>query len=155
MSTCPGCGLELPAAAGPAHPYIGASPECWALYGRALERAYSDPREREVLQLVVDAYACQHPGEPGRRSAQSVGIHLMTLCLFVEQGAEPREGSKLHGRMVERPELTWLEPPRDRGSVTVAAMIGTADYHAAAWEWARAVWSAWSAHHETVRGWLG
>lgn len=80
-SACPGCGLVLPAHDGPRHAYIGASAACWALYGRALERAYNDPSCREVPQLVVDSYACQHPGEAGRRAAQSVGIHLMTLCL--------------------------------------------------------------------------
>ena len=156
-STCPGCGLRLAPSDVPTHPYFGASAACWALYGEALARAYNDPACRDVLQLVVDAYACQHPGEPGRRSAQSVGIHLMTLCMVLEDGADPRDGPKLHRRMVERPSFTWLEPPRERGDVTVAALLGastSAAYVEVAWAWARATWQAWRAHHDTVRDWI-
>ena len=157
VSACPGCGLRLATSDGPAHPYIGASPACWALYGRALARAYSDPVCREVLQLAVDAYACQHPGEPGRRSAQSVGIHLMTLCMVLEDGADPREGPKLHGRMVARPTFTWLAPPRERGQVTVAALLDAPTrgaYVDAVWAWARDVWRAWQPHHGVARTWI-
>lgn len=156
-AACPGCGLSLPLVDGPSHPYIGASPACWAVYGRALERAYSEPACREVLQLVVDAYACQHPGEPGRRSAQSVAIHLMTLCLVLERGADPRDGPRLHRRMVARPALSWLEPPGDRGGVTVRIVVDAAtvpEYVDGAWTWARETWRAWSGHHAAVRSWL-
>jgi hypothetical protein len=157
VGACPGCGLRLEASAGPVHPYIGASPACWALYGRVLDRAYSDAACRDVLQVVVDTYACQHPGEPGRRSAQSVGIHLMTLCMVLEDGADPREGPKLHRRMVARPAFTWLEPPPERGRVTVAALLdapSAAAYVDAVWAWARESWRAWQPHHDTVRAWI-
>ncbi|MBA2343037.1 MAG: hypothetical protein H0V85_06235 [Thermoleophilaceae bacterium] len=121
-----------------------------------LERAYADPVRREVLQLVVDAYACQHPGVPERRSAQSVGIHLMTLCMVLEQGADPRDGPKLHKRMVARPDVfTWLMPPEDRGDRTVLDVLDTDAYAAAVTAWAEDVWAAWVAHHETVRAWIG
>lgn len=155
MQACPGCGLRLAPVEGPAHAYIGASPACWALYGQALERGYADPACGEVLQLVVDAYACQHPGEPERRSAQSVVIHLMTLCLFLEGRADPRDGSRLHRRMVEsRQRFDWLEPPAERGEVTVVAVTeapSTAAYVEAAWAWAGSVWDAWDGHHAAVR----
>ena len=157
LEACPGCGLDLPHSDGPTHPYIGASAACWALYGHVLNRAYGEPACREVLQLVVDAYACQHPGEPGRRSAQSVGIHLMTLCMVIEDGADPRDGPKLHRRMVTRPSFTWLPPPPDRGEVTVRAVVDTTDaaaYVGAVHRWARAVWGAWDPHHGTVRAWI-
>jgi len=154
LEACPGCGLDLPPSDGTRHPYIGASAACWALYGDVLERAYADPACREVLQLAVDAYACQHPGEPGRRSAQSVGIHLMTLCMVIEDGADPRHGPKLHRRMVARPSFAWLPPPPDRGEVTVRAVGDTTDpigYVGAVHRWARAVWDAWETHHATIR----
>lgn len=157
IAACPGCGLRLAASDGPAHPYYGASPACWAVYGRALARAYSDPAYRDVLQLVVDAYACQHPGQPGRRSTQSVGIHLMMLCMVLEERADPRDGPKLHARMVARPTFTWLEPPPDRGRVTVGAVLDAptgAAYVDAAWAWARDTWRAWKPHHATVRAWI-
>ena len=155
---CPGCRAELPPVDGPTHRYIGASPACWAVYGQALERGYSDPACGAVLQLVVDAYACQHPGEPERRSAQSVAIHLMTLSLFLEGRAAPRDGSRLHKRMVEsRQRFEWLEPPGQRGQRTVASVAeapSAAAYAEAAWAWARDVWHAWEPHHATVRRWL-
>jgi hypothetical protein len=154
MPTCPGCGLELPAAEGPTHAYIGASPECWRLYGIVLERAYRT--ERDVLQLVVDAYACQHPGTETPRAVRSVGLHLTTLCLFVEEGVDPRRGSELHRQMAGRLPLRRLEPPADRGDVTVAtvaAMHMPGEYADAARLWARSVWHAWRAHHAIVRDW--
>lgn len=154
-SRCPGCDLELGRLDAPTHPYVGASPACWERYGRVLERAYADSLRREVLQLAVDAYACQHPGVPGRRSAQSVGIHLVTLCMVLEQGTDPRVGPKLHKRMVARPDVfTWLTPPGDRGHRTVLDVLTTDAYAAAVRAWAQDVWGAWEAHHDTVRSWV-
>jgi hypothetical protein len=85
-----------------------------------------------------------------------VALHLTTLCLFVEEGVDPRRGSELHQRMVRRLPVRWLEPPADRGNVTaatVAAMHMPGEYTDAAWLWARETWRAWSAHHATVREW--
>jgi hypothetical protein len=157
VSTCPGCGVVLPDVAGPSHPYMLSSPACWAMYGEVLARSYSDPQLRGVHQLLVDAFAVQHPGVPDRRSAQSVGLHLMTLCLFLERGVDPAEGPRLHKQMIEWPAFGWLEPPQSRGEITVAnvhAAASTTDRIAATKAWARSAWEAWSPHHETVRGWL-
>jgi hypothetical protein len=55
------------------------------------------------------------------------------------------------------PALEWLEPPAPNGSVTVRDVLASRDLaeHAAAVErWARDVWTAWSPHHDRVRGWL-
>src|SRR5689334_6930416 len=97
---CPGCGLVLPELDGPRHRYIGASAACWALYGEVLASIYGDESRRRLLQLVVDSYAVQHPGSPGRRAAQSVAIHLMTLCLCLEERCDPAQGPRLHREMV-------------------------------------------------------
>ena len=54
--------------------------------------------------------------------------------------------------------LAWLEPPASPGEVTVLHMLGTGDpgeYGERALEWAKAVWEAWSDHHETVHRWAG
>lgn len=156
-SACPGCGLVLPAIDGPTHRYIGASPACWALYGAALATIYGDSERRQNLQLVVDTYAVQHPGQPSRQAAQSVGIHLMTLCLCLERGADPADGPRLHRAMAERPSFTWLTPPEYRGSPTVrdvAAADTLSEYEAVVQAWARDVWDAWSVHHSTVCDWL-
>lgn len=125
--------------------------------GEVSARTYQDPQRQVVLQVQVDAYAAQHPGLPGRRSAQSVGIHLMTLCLVLERGADPREGPRLHKQMVQRPVFHWLEPPPARGLVTVLDVLATSDadsHIAAVNDWGRSVWDAWATHHATVRAWL-
>ena len=62
---CPGCGLSLPVVEGPTHPYIGASPSCWALFGQVIAREYGAPAYMKAHQTTVDAYAVQHPGRPG------------------------------------------------------------------------------------------
>lgn len=86
LETCPDCGIVLPAVQGSTHEYLGASPSCWALYGEVLAREYGDPGLMQIHRLTVDAYAAQHPGRPGRRSTQSVWVHLAGLYLTVEKG---------------------------------------------------------------------
>jgi hypothetical protein len=157
MSTCPGCGVLLPHVDGPSHPYMLSSAACWATYGEVLARSFEDSQLRRVHQLLVDAFAVQHPGLPGRRSAQSVGLHLMTLCLVLEMDADPSDGPRLHKRMAERPVFHWLEPPSSRGDVTVADVHAANDVEdriAATYRWARSAWEAWTLHHATVRAWL-
>ena len=154
---CPGCGLDLPASDGPAHAYIGASASCWALYGQLLAREFADPARFAVHQLTVDAYAVQHPGVPERRTKQSVGLHLLTLCLVLERGADPADGPRLHQRFAERPDWAWLDPPRPNGTLTVENVLEAAtvaEHHARVRAWAADVWAAWEPHHETVRRWL-
>ena len=45
------------------------SPECWAAFGALLAVQYSEPARMAYHQLLVDAYAVQHPGgdHAGRR----------------------------------------------------------------------------------------
>ncbi len=56
LRACVGCGALVPDLEGPAHRYIGASPGCWAAYGRLSEREASDFRFMRHHQLTVDAY---------------------------------------------------------------------------------------------------
>jgi hypothetical protein len=158
VTGCPGCGLVLPPREGTTHPYLGASAGCWALYGEILAREYGDPAYSRLHQLTADTYAVQHPGAPERRSIQSVALHLMTLCLFLEDGVDPRRGPALHKRFVrERARFGWLEPPRPNGRITVADVhraASPAEHERAVETWARDVWAAWSGHHGTVRGWI-
>jgi hypothetical protein len=154
---CPGCGLTLPASDGPTHAYIGASAACWALYGELLAREYEDAELFARHQLTVDTYAVQHPGVEERRSAQSVGLHLMTLCLVLERGADPADGPLLHRRLVKRPAWEWLEPPQPNGAMTVADVLtamSAEDHRRLVGDWATDVWATWHVHHELVRMWV-
>ena len=90
---------------GPAHPYMLGSAACWRGYGELLAAQYSDPGRMRFHQVVVDAFAAQHPGGDDPRAVQSVAIHLMTLALFLERDVDPALGTRLHGQMVSRPGL--------------------------------------------------
>ncbi len=108
-------------------------------------------------QLVVDAYAVQHPGGALPQQVQSVGIHLMTLGLFIEDGIDPALGTRLHREMVARPVFHYLPPPSSRGELTYAdvPLGGPVDAaRSAVYAWAGSVWSAWGKHHSTVASWL-
>lgn len=165
-SACPGCGLVLAPYAGPTHAYMGASPACLRLFGRASTLSWGQRDGLPLLRLVVDAYGAQHPGVRQIRSVQSVAVHLMRLCTILERGAhaEPRlmhEPRLMQGRERRPPparlDLHWLEPPRPIGTLTVRGPVEAsgAQEHADRVEaWARDVWGAWERHHETVRGWV-
>jgi hypothetical protein len=155
---CPGCGATVPDVdVIRPHNYVGSAPGCWLLYSEVLAREYSDYRYTPAHQLTVDAYAVQHPGAPERRSAQSVAIHLVGLCLSLERGRGPAELPRLRQRMAPPKRIfPWLTPPASLGELTVA------DVHAAETpeahrdrvvRWARTAWAAWSVHHAQVHAW--
>lgn len=155
-SPCPGCGVRLPDVDGPTHRYMTSSPACWAAFGALLAADYSSAERREFHQVVVDAYAAQHPGEGQREQVQSVGIHLMTLCLFLEHGTDPALGSALHRRMIRRPEFHRIAPSGTSPLTVVDVPVdGPPEVaRAAAFAWGRAVWDLYAHEHDTVRGWL-
>ena len=122
-----------------------------------LAREYGDPAYFRLHQLTVDAYVVQHPGEPERRTVQSLALHLITLCLVLERRADPAAGPTVHRRLAGRATFHWLEPPASRGRLTVADVRrarSAAEHAAAVEEWARDVWGAWKPHHAVVRGWI-
>ena len=156
-TACPGCGASLPASEGPTHAYLNASPACWGLFGEVLAREFSDRERFTVHQLTVDTYAAQHSGGPDPRAQRSLALHLMTLCMFVERGADPRAGPALHKHMVGRRIQAPLEPPAPNDGLTVAYahQATTADEHIERiWTWARDVWHAWAPHHDTIHRWI-
>lgn len=133
------------------------SPACWLRYGELLAVQYADQRRMAFHQLIVDTYAVQHSDGDDPRAVQSVGIHLMTLCLFLERGADPSLGTRLHRRMVGRPVFHQLEPPSSPGRLTMldVPLEGDSyDARVASYAWPEDVWSTWVTHHQTVRMWL-
>jgi hypothetical protein len=119
---CVGCGAPVPDVDGPTHAYIGASPRCWQAYGELLARDYGEGRAPPIVELAVDAYAVQHPGVPGRRSGQSVAIHLMILCLVLERGLDPARATRARRHYTHR-AFPWLAPPASQGEVTVLDVL--------------------------------
>ena len=157
LKECAGCLGLFPDISGPTHRYMESTAGCWAAFGEVLAREYSDPGYFEVHRLSVDAYAVQHPGHPSRQSIQSVGVHLVRLCLFFEHGltAEKANEAMLAAAKAKH-NFLWLEPPSSIGAITVADVAQTQtreDHNQIVRNWALSAWQAWAAHHDTVRKW--
>lgn len=153
---CPGCGALVPDGHGLPHPYIGASPGCWDVYGRVLAKEYGEfGYPARTHRLTVDTYSVQHPGNPNRRAIQSVNLHLMSLCLVLEQGIGGLEATrKIEHILKHRRRFEWLEPPSPIGDTTVLDVVvaGNLSEHERLVEaWARNVWEAWAFHHARIR----
>jgi len=131
---------------------------CGGRFPEILAREYSNSTYSEVHRLSVDSYPVQHPGPPSRQSIQSVGVHLIRLCLFLEYGlsAENANGAILEATK-RKHSFVWLEPPVSLGQITVADVVKARSVTAhknAVRAWAQCAWDAWLPHHDTVRGWL-
>jgi hypothetical protein len=160
LEACPGCGALLPRSPAPSHRYIGASGACWDIYTSLHLGGQPPMQPAPLLELMVDAYAAQHPGVPGPQSIQSVAVHLLALHGVFVQGLAPAQAlwarqRALRGKRQDR--FVWLEPPVFDGRLTVAA-IGQAPEPAArtvlAEKWIRSVWLAWAAPHApTIAKW--
>ena len=127
LTACPGCGAMLPSSDGPTHRYIGASPACWAIY-TALGVGEPPVAPSPLRELLVDAYAAQHPGIPSDQAIQSVAVHLITLYGVEVHGHAPADAMALRTRPLreqtssKRGRFHWLTPPNLSGTVTVAAI---------------------------------
>ena len=145
LVACPGCGLRTPRSDGPTHAYIGASPGCWERYTDLLGQGRGG-------QLAVDTYAAQHPGVPGRRSSQSVAVHLISICALLER-RDPRGATPaiLRAAVGSQPTWPWIVTGAPVGRVDVDDVVtGRRSVR----EWAETVWAAYQPHHELVRGWV-
>lgn len=155
--TCPGCGERyLPQELDETHPYIGASPACWAAFGELLAREFGDIAYGRVHRHTVDVYAVQHPGTDERRQRQSVAVHLVALCHWLELEVPVERLNAITQRLAsaDRP-WPWLEPPVGY-PMTVADVLEArsgVEHGALVRRWGVATWNAWSEHHELVRGW--
>jgi len=158
MSICPQCGVELPDYDGPTHRYFGASPACWAAYGKVLEREYSDPAFFKNHRMTVDAYALQHPGDKSAQAVQSVNIHLISTTLIFKYRANPDRALSAMQKISaaskkDKTLFKWLKPPKNLGGITVLDLlpITQLDNHLTHIQaWAHNVWQAWAEHHETA-----
>ncbi|HWM93430.1 MAG TPA: DUF5946 family protein [Thermoanaerobaculia bacterium] len=166
LEPCPGCQALWPRVEGPTHRYIGASPSCWAIYttvlggeipvlGLPVQTAEPVPLQRPLSrELLVDAYAAQHPGEPSPQAIQSVAVHLLALHAVIDQGVAPEHLLWVRRCAVrERGVFRWLEPPsfRDRlniGHVAVAA--DEAERRRRVGEYAVSVWTTWAETYRQV-----
>jgi hypothetical protein len=150
---CPECGALVTDIEGPT--YGTGAPGCWAVFNEITGREFTDPAYRGHRRSPIDAYAVQHPGPPSQRAAKSAWVHLVGLCLVLERGFPVDTAVRTIARLAsERPDFPWLQPPADRGTVTVtdvAAATEVADHVRAIQRWADAAWAAWEPHHPAIR----
>ena len=154
---CPGCGARhLPYAADETHPYIGASPACWATFGEVLAREFGDRSFGRVHRNTVDVYAAQHPGTDDRRQRQSVALHLIGLCHWLEHDVQTERLNAITQRLadVDR-DWPWLEPPADYSMTIVDLLVARdgGEHVELVRRWGEVTWKAWSPHHDIVRAW--
>jgi len=157
VERCFSCHASVPRIQGPTHDYMTSSPGCWKLFTGLLDALQRDgPAAAGELQDVVDAYAAQHPGRPGRRESQSVHLHLTSLYLGLEHGFDARARQRaLQALLRGRPAFAWLEPPSFANTLTVADVVACrsdAARREAIGAWAASVWDAWKPHRATVAG---
>lgn len=154
MTTCPGCGLEMPDSERIYDRKFHASPECWSVFEEVLAAEFQSVfLFGKVHQLTVDAYAAQHAG--GAHPDKSVCVHLVGLHLALEDGVPPVDVApklqRLAGIVTAWPHL---DPPGDRAPLTICdvALAESPGAHVnRVREWAAQVWRSWSPHHETIR----
>lgn len=143
---CPMCGASVP----------DGFTICRAVFEALCARDYSEPAFGAVHLISVDAYALQHSEEHGPRSN---AFHLLRLCSLVERGGDPalgRRPSRQAGKEFEARyrDLPSLEPPRERGRITVADVWGATEPAAHAERvraWGRSVFEAYGRHHDWAR----
>ena len=163
LETCPGCQAVLPVSDGAIHRYMTSSAPCWEMFNNL-----NDPARplapAPFNNLIVDAYAVQHPGTKSNQTINSVAIHLMVLYGVLEHGFEPSqalwlrqrpgriESSKKHQR------FEWLSPPSFDSSLTVAdvaAGITPLERSASLESWVKDIWRRWSEPHASqVEEWF-
>ena len=154
------------------HPYIGASPSCWALQSALLIGETEDtdlsrhvPRSPELSPgvakalssigtgVMVDAYAAQHPGVPSPQAIQSVAVHVLTLHGVIERGVASENAMWVRRRPLRwKGIFWWLEPPDLRRTVTVADVAIASPTHRSsmAATFSGSVYDAWAAAYRDV-----
>ena len=154
---CFSCFASVARIEGPTHAYLLSSPGCWKLFTDLLEALRVDGLAgTDALQNAVDAFAVQHPGSPGRREAQSVHVHLVSLHLGLERGFDAHARIRAMQALLRgRPSFDWLEPPAFDGTLTVAdaaACRTAAGRRETVAAWSASVWEAWKPHRAAVAG---
>ena len=155
---CIGCKSLVPDINGPTHPYIGASPGCWAIYGEILAREYGEfGLYQDIHRLTVDSYAVQHPGIPSRKSIQSVAVHLISLYLVLEKNFKGKKATKaLNDVLKHNAQFVWLEPPEHVGKITAKDVLKAKNFEEhreIVQKWANSTWDSWSIHHGIIQKW--
>ena len=141
---CPSCGAPL-----------GGRDGCQTHFDQLSARAWESPARAAMHNMVVDAYAMQHPDDYCK-SPKSYAAHLTGLCCALEHPGD----DKLYWQ-IQR----WLDGPADivkppvietrgRKNIRTATDAADAAYPSAVRQWASAVWAAYASQQYLARTWL-
>ena len=91
---------------------------CWQAFNEVIAREFGDAAYGVVHRHTVDTYAVQHPGTDDRRERQSVAVHLIGLCHWLEHGhlGEPSCTRITQALATANADWPWLDsagPLRD------------------------------------------
>jgi hypothetical protein len=154
---CVGCEAMVAGGEGPSHPYMLSAAGCWEQYCSLEEwkSRLSGEESIGIVQNLVDSFAVQHATNTDRRNVQSVAVHPMSLCSGLERDATGRQRRARIGRWVGR-DYPVLDPRPAGYPITISdvADAPAATRPSTIERLAQTAWSAWSAHHDTVRAWL-
>lgn len=158
--TCASCGAVTPVApGGVTHRYLDSSAGCWARYGEVLAYEYEHPALMHINPLTVDAYAVQHPGEPGPQTIQSLNAHLASLYAHFRHNEPLERLADVRRRVVALGDgLDWMVPPLFAPAVTVNDVWSARaeEAHVAAVRrWASAALAHWRDQHARIDALLG
>lgn len=164
LEPCPDCRALLPPLDGPTHRYLGASSACWTLYANLHNGGEPPLAPSPYNNLLVDAYAAQHPGvAPSDQAIQSVAVHTLTLYGVFVRGVTLDRVLWLRLRPLreqkssKRGRFHWLAPPSFAGSLTIADIVALPTPTARSQkvkEYVEQVWSLWEyAHQTTIADW--
>jgi hypothetical protein len=126
---------------------------CFELFAELCARGYTDPQYGAATFYGMDAHALQHPEIHGKKNNTG---HLLRLCWIFERGAQAQSGTvpKWWQTYIGRNDIISLEPPLDRGKMTVvevAAAKTPEEYEALMQQWALSVYKAWHGHHDWAK----
>ena len=141
---CASCGAPL-----------GGREGCQAQFDRLSAKAWETPVRAVMHNMVVDAYAMQHPDEYCV-SAKSYAAHLTGLCCGLEHPGDHKLYWQIP-RWLDGPS-TIVKPPvidvRGRKTITTITDVSDGAYQSAVRQWAAAVWAAYESQQYLARGWL-
>jgi hypothetical protein len=126
---------------------------CFELFAAVNMQGYGDATRGGATFYGVDAHALQHPEIHGKKNNAA---HLLRLCWIFEHNAHAHAGGvpAWWQRYLARSDIPLLDPPAQRGALTVAdaAHSATAEEYATCMRrWAEAVYAAWAPHHAWAR----
>jgi Zn-dependent protease len=152
-TACPGCGAHLPPVSGPTDRYGTASPACWARHVELMASLKNHGGGGPFGELIVDAYAVQHPGDDAQNVYRSVAVHLLTLHGVLDRGVNPEQAPWIRGRAARRgSRYHRLLPPSFRTTPKIGSLLEAPESEcpARAEQYVRGVWAAWATEYRRV-----